>query len=410
MADQDKIETRYNYMWIHNVFGHFVKDTMDYFAEYLYPRFSPWKVIGTFDKAVEYINKNRLMGRDADQPQRPGLILDPSGEFNFDDTYGKLPYRYPNLAPGWVKYVYEPIYQDEQVLITVAFGRLVGEFNFLALMSSFYEYTDMKVFINLIFGGTERPIFPRWFNSFIILPPEIYNYEYYNDVTGMHYHLNLDKAYHQLVRTTNTDEVVYPCRIKPRYKLTNMTDSSARLGGVDNLPDWKLAFTLSYEVEIPTYLVLESDYLAKSVQVNINYGSCYSSNEVYLQNSVPTTITSFTSNVELNIDSTSNTETIIYPDQATIKEIAPRLFKTRYYHILTKEEADSTTVIEITLPEQIIDHQLLSLVSKAGPLTYWDHYKITNNGWEITIDKTHVTLEEKDILEIYVYEYMKDEM
>jgi len=52
----------------------------------------------------------------------------------------------------------------------------------------------------------------------------------------------------------------------------------------------------------------------------------------------------------------------------------------------------------------------LSLVSKAGPLTYWDHYKITNNGWEITIDKTHVTLEEKDILEIYVYEYMKDEM
>ena len=170
MADKDKITSRYNYFWIHNVFGHFVKDTMDYFAEYLYPRFSPWKVIGTFDKAVETINKQQELNRETDQPLRPGLILDPSGDFGLDENYGKMMYRFPNLAPGFIKYMYQPIYQDENVLITVGFTRLVGEFNFLALMSSFYEYTDMKVFLNLIFGGYDRPIFPQWFNSFIILP------------------------------------------------------------------------------------------------------------------------------------------------------------------------------------------------------------------------------------------------
>ena len=66
MADKDKITSRYNYFWIHNVFGHFVKDTMDYFAEYLYPRFSPWKVIGTFDKAVETIVKAANTGKIGD--------------------------------------------------------------------------------------------------------------------------------------------------------------------------------------------------------------------------------------------------------------------------------------------------------------------------------------------------------
>ena len=142
MADSDKIETRYNYFWIHNVFGHFVKDTLDYFADYLYPRFT-WKVVGTYDKALEYLNKQVQYARETDQPMRPALICDPSGEFSFDETYGKQPWRYPNLAPGFAKYMFHPIYQDQNVLITVAFSRMVGELNFIGLMSSFYEYTDM---------------------------------------------------------------------------------------------------------------------------------------------------------------------------------------------------------------------------------------------------------------------------
>lgn len=404
-GDEDLITTRYNYFWIHNVFGHFVKDTMDYFADYLYPRFS-WKVIGTYDKAVEYLNKQIQYARETDQPMLPALVLDPSGDFEFDETYGKMLYRFPNLAPGFAKYLWTPIYQDQNILITVGFGRVIGEFNFTAILSSFYEYTDMRVFLNMIFGGKDRYIYPRWFNSFIILPEEIYNYEYTNDATGEHYTINIDESYNQLVKTTNTNEVVYPCRIRPKYRLTSLSDSSTKLGGVANLPDWKLNFTLSYEIEIPTYLVLETDYLAEKLSVNIGYESCYTANQIYSDVSEnPASIESFDSNVAHGLDSTSNTE-ITFPTEATIDNKKSRIFKTRYYHIVTQSEVDSTTVVEITIPEVVLDRNLLRLNGKYGNLAYGDHYTINNEGTILTINKEHVTLELGDILEIYIYGYI----
>jgi len=401
MADSHKIETRYNYFWIHNVFGSFIKDTMDYFADYLYPRIT-WKVIGTYDKAVEYYNKTILLGRESDQPQLPGLILDPSGDFNVDETYGKFLYRFPNLAPGQLKYVYDPIYQDENILITVGFSRFIGEINFIGLMSSFYEYYDMKVFLNLIFGGNDRPIYPRYFTSFIILPEEIKSYKYENDVTGLSYNLNIENSYSRLVKTTNTNEVVFPVNIKPLYKLTGMSDASNRLGGTTNLPSYKLNFTVAYEIELPTFLVLESDYLAKTVKININYGSCYSVNNSYSLSTVPDSINEIDSTVDLGLDATSNS-TVTFPEEATVTDLGFMSFKTRYYYIATHSDETSTTYIDITIPETIVDKDLLKVNTKQGLLVYGDEYTIEESGTIIRINKTVVSITQGDVIELYIY-------
>jgi predicted chitinase len=42
-----------------------------------------------------------------------------------------------------------------------------------------------------------------------------------------------------------------------------------------------LGFNINYEVEIPTFIVLETNYLAEKLSININYGSCYTANKVY---------------------------------------------------------------------------------------------------------------------------------
>jgi hypothetical protein len=401
MADSDKIETRYNYFWIHNVFGSFIKDTMDYFAGYLYPRFQ-WTVIGTYDKAVQYYNQTLTLQREADQPQLPGLVLDPSGDFGVDETYGKFLYRFPNLAPGQAKYVWEPIYQDQHVLITCAFGRFVGELNFIGLMSSFYEYYDMKVFLNLIFGGPDRIIYPRWFNSFIIIPEEIRSYRYENDVTGLSYDLNIADSYNQLVKTTNTNELVYPCRIKPLYKLTGMSDSSTRLGGTSNLPDWKLSFTIAYEIELPTWLILESDYLAEKIKINVNYGSCYTVNDVYSHEIVPVNISSVEVNEDHGLDSTSNSE-ITFPTENTITNKRDLVFNTRYYYIVTQSDETSTTYVDIDMPETVTDKDLMKLNGKEGIYDYGDNYTLESIGTILRINKSTVTLTTGDILEIYIY-------
>ena len=399
-SDAKMIDTRYNFFWIHNVFGSFVKDTMEYFSSYLYPRFE-WKIVATYDKAVEYLNKEAQYGRQTDQPMKPALVLDPSGDFGFDDSYGKLAYRFPNLAPGFAKYVYTPIYQDKNVIITVAFGRMVGEFQFTALLSSFYEYTDMRVFLNLVFGGENRFIYPQWFNSFIILPPEIYNYTYVNDVTGETYKIDLADAHSQLVKTTNTDEIVYPCRILPRYKLTSMSDASTKLGGSDSLPEWKLNFTLSYECEMPTYIVLETDYWAEHAKININYGSVYSENSLY---NIPVNVDSFESTVNMGLDETSNS-VITYPGSVTLGDRTSKILKDKYLHIITHDEEIAPSTISISIPERISSIDLLTLVDKNGIYVYGDYYTINILSQLIIIDKTLVSYNVGDVLEIYIYEY-----
>lgn len=406
MGDDDKISTRYNYQFIHNVLADFYKDMLDYFADYLYPRFGAWRVVGTYTKAIEYLLKQIQYDREIDMPMIPAIILNPSGDFVMDETYGMMMWRYPNLMPGFMTRIFEPIYQDENVKINVGFSRLKGEVEFLTLYDSYYEYADTRIFLNLIFGGLNRYIYPRYFNSFIILPSEIYDYEYKNPVTGQDYTIHIPHTYNKLVKTTNKDEVVYPCTILPRFKMTNMSDASTKFGGIDRLPDWRLTFSVEYEIEIPTFLVLQTDYLVEKINLDIKYGSCYSANNIYGSLEVPPDeMMSFSGNLDYVFDSTEGT-LIETPTEATLSDKKTRRFKTRYYHIVTQEEEDSTTDVDIVLPETITDNMLLLLYGKYGPFAYGDHYTINTAGTILTIHVQYVQLVKGDIIELYVYEYI----
>jgi len=419
MSDSEKIETRYNYQFIHNVFGHFMQDTLDYFADYLYPRFENWKIISTYDKAIQYLNQlSAGDGHETDMPTKPALILNPSGDFDFDEAGGRQPWRNPNIAPGILKYLFEPIYKDQNIIITPGFSRIKGELEFMAILSSFYEYCDFKILLGLIFGGKDKFIYPQWFNSFIILPQEIYDYTYTNQYTGVSYKINISEIESRLIKTTNRNEVVFPCRILPRYRLTGISDGSEKYGGTEKLPEWKLNFTLEYEVEIPSFIVLESDYIVKDFKINMSYGSCYSSNSDYNSEDIPTNIFSFngeltyydpdsTSEIEIDLDSTSSV-LIDYdgPDHTNITNKKELIFKTRYFHIVTKSEEDSETTIEFQMPEYITDKNLLVVQGKFGRLNYGDHFILSSDGWTITIYKRYVDLQREEILELFVYDWV----
>ena len=159
--------SRYHYTFIHNAFGSFIENSLYYFADYLYPRFE-YKVIGNYNKNVEYINKLDQYGRETDKPELPAIILNPSGDFNLDDanSSAKQLWRFPNLLPGFANRLYEPIYLDNNISVNVAFTRLKGEFELLMLLNSYYEYFDVKLLLIQIFGGENRYIYPRFFNSF----------------------------------------------------------------------------------------------------------------------------------------------------------------------------------------------------------------------------------------------------
>lgn len=390
------------YFFIHNVYANFFKDSLDYFSLHLYPRFE-YKVVGTYDKAVEYLNKECELNREADKPNLPALILNPSGDFDLADANagGKQLWRFPNLAPGMLKRTFDPVYQDKNVQISPGFIRIQGDIELLMLLNSFYEYCDLKMLFLQIFAGYERWIYPQFFTTFIIIPEELINYRYTNPYTGLSYKLDWDSAgaYTKLVKTIAQDKLVLPCNIKPTYKLTSVSDGSTRHGGADALADWRLNAVIRYEVEIPSFLVLQSDYLVENVDININSGSAYS---VYTDYTVPTLQMKYRTHYDWGLDETSHS--IINLDSTCSESFVGEYdFSTRYFHIVTQAEVDSTGDLNITLTEEVDDLEAVKINSKYGPMNYGDHYYFKDGGYTLVIKRDNVEIEKGMVIEIYMY-------
>jgi len=400
MADVNKVPTRYHYEYIHNVFASFYEDVLEYFSGYLQPRFEH-TVVSTYDKAVEYLTKVDQYDREVDQPNLPAMILNPSGDFGISENGGMQFWRFPNLAPALAKRLFYPVYQDSNMMVTVGFSRFKGTMEIISLVNSIYEYMDVKVLFTQIFGGENRPIYPRYFDSIIIIPDALHNYRYKNEYTKANYKIDWAGAGAniQLIRTTNQNEYVIPVHIKPWFKLIGMSDGSEKYGGTDKLSSWRLVSNIEYEVEIPTYMMLESDYLAENMKMTIKYGSAYSA---YTSHQPPNNRDIIKTSWVWGLDDTSNSE-IDYDTTSEIDYTKSLVFKTRYYHVITEQEAQSTTDIDITLPETITDKDYLVVNSRYGEMEYGDHYTIINDGNTLRLKVDNVTLSANQIIELYVY-------
>lgn len=390
------------YHYIHYAYSDFFRAILDYIDE-LYPRFH-WKVITTYQKAVEYLSKKAQYGREVDQPNVPALVLDPSGEIIPDDISGRFLWRYPYMMPDFAFKLFTPIYQDANVIITPCFSRFKGEVQVYALLSSIYEYLDFKNLVNIYWAGPDRYFYPFWLHSYIILPKDVYEYHYHNPYTGVDYDVNIPQISTQLVKTTNINEVVYPFRVRPRFKITNVTDASQRLGGADNLPEWRLNITMDYEIELPTYLVIKTDWMPKYINLDIRSGSTYTYYENdYDKNHIPSVMFGAHYEGDFNMLDGTSTDLILPTDMTAVDEYN-REFKIRYYHIVTKEQAEDLEDLRIRVPEQISDLNLFLLRYKSIILNYEDDYYTEDDGWILVIRKS-VGYKEGDIIELFMYSY-----
>jgi len=391
---------RYIYQFIHNVYADFFRTTADMFLE-VYPLFND-AVIAPYHKAVEYLRQQQKLNREEDKPNLPAMILNPIGEFEVADgaSGGKFLWRHPNLLPGFVKFIFEPVYQDKNVMINVGFLRMKGTIEILALLESFYEYCDFRLLLIQFCGGMDRWIYPSIFTSFIILPDELRDFRYTNEYTGRDYRLNWESAgaYEYLVRSTARNEVVLPVKIRPQYRLTSLGDNSDRYGGTETLADWRMTATFEYEIELPAYMIMQVDYLVQNVVLNVKYGSVFSAHD-YTE--IPSEIKRTVFEYDWGLDETSNS--IFTGDSTSSITYSQDLqFNTRYYHVVTQEEADSTADIIITIPEEITDPSFITLNGPVGPFSYGDHY-VLDDSTTIRIKKENVSLRSGTVVELYTY-------
>jgi hypothetical protein len=407
VSDKNMIDERWTYQFINNIFADFVKASVDYFGD-LYPRFQH-KVVGTYDKAVEYINKIvQYDHRLPNKPNLPAIILNPTGDFGLDETASgarQINFRFPNLAPGLISRLYDPIYEDDDVRVCVGFTRLKGEFEMIALLPSFYEYFDLRVLLIQMFGDVGRVIYPQWFSSFLVLPSELYLYEYKNPYTGVVHSLDWEKSKvsETLIRTTNKNEMVVPVKMRPLYKLVSLSDASVRYGGADSLADWKLGFNVEYQLEMPSMMMVLTNHLVNNVKLEVRNVLNYSPITQYDVNIYPSRDI-LKLHWDVSIDSTSEDYFQVVVGDVEEVENKDLILTNTYIHIVTQQEADSTSDVVIDLPEQIIaDPDILLLLSTYGYMDYKDHYDISEDGWKLTIKKQYVELVKGQVIKLLYY-------
>ncbi len=399
----DNLNFHYNY--IHNAFGSFFGRSLDYFADSL--RGFKHQLVSTYDKAIEYI---RNAPEELEHPNLPAIILNPTGDFTISDNgTGKTLYRFPNLVPGYISNIFDPIYADSNVEINVGFTRIKGEFELIFLLNSFYEYCDMRFFMLQLMGGEGRVIYPEYINTYLILPDEVKNYTYNNEYTGVNYTLDWQSAgaYDHLIPTINKNEVVFPCRIRPWYKLISLSDGSEKYGGTDSLAQWRLTASIEYEVEIPSFLIIKTDYLAQNLVLEMQFGSAYSefkeppiNRELTYYNW--TTVEDEQASILLNFS---------LPDESEIIQRLSLILNERYYHLFNESDVNTTEDLIIDSPSKIYKPEFIILNSKKGNLNYGSDYLISSDGMQIIVKNQRlIQFSENDILEIYIYQLTSDEI
>ena len=264
------------HFFINNCFGSFYRGLLNWFGDSFYPEFN-YKVIGTYDKAIEYFNKTLENAGEIETNILPSITLDPSGEFEPEERGGRFSWQYPNLSPTLGARLFKPIYQDDQVKVTPVFTRFQGTCEMSMWCRSIYEYLDIRTALYMWSGGIGRILRPTTFWSYIVVPDEILDFNYTNDVTGQTYQLDWRSTDAAMTLIKNMDQmkVVYPVQLTPWFQIDSISDSSQKQGGTE-LASYRLNTTLKYEIELPTYLVVDSDWKLDRTMITISMGSVYS--------------------------------------------------------------------------------------------------------------------------------------
>lgn len=243
-----------NQFFVHNVFGNFFRGVLDWFGDDFYPRFN-YKIIGTYDKAVEFFNKKKQLGHEVDTNLLPSITLDPNLDFSPEERAGRFLWQYATLAPGLGFRVNNYIDLKEQdITITPVFTRYQGTFELIFWMSSVYELLDFRTMLLQFCGGFGRWIRPKYFWSYIILPDEIEQFK--NDKNIPIDWGNTDCTI-ILIDTIKKYKRAVPLALDAIWKLDSLNDNSTKYGG-DNIAEYKLSATFTYECNIPTYMVVNT--------------------------------------------------------------------------------------------------------------------------------------------------------
>jgi hypothetical protein len=395
----NKYSSTGQYFFVNNCIGSFYRGILDWFGDEFYCR-TNYKVIGTYEKSVEFFNKKCELGREVDTNILPSLTLDPSYDFQPEERGGRFLWQSQWQAAGLGERVFDSykVGLDEQcVRLTPVFSRYQGSFELIWWLNSVYELLDVRTYLYQFSSGIGRIMRPKCFECFIILPDAILEHE---DGNGVPVDWSNTEMTVRKITNMNKDMATMPILLNPWFKFDAISDATQKYGG-DDIAEYKLSVTVNYEIELPTYVVITPHAKLKFVDLNMSMDAAYSR---YGLNPI---IDPNTGLAAKRSDESGEREDV--PGVTTVGGAHDQLptnlidFTERAYYKFTEADEDDEEgwfVISNPFAPDVTD-PYIKLISYEGEILYGD-------GWRFNADRTNIEVKiepkENELVEFFRYQ------
>lgn len=418
----------HHYTMINNVFGRFVSGLAHYLRTELIPRTQD-TIISTYEKAIEHTRQRKKLAGENWSPKYPFLIIDPQIDLEPDPQAGRFLHGYPSFYQKFAAKLYKPnIYEDDNITISPILNRYRGTIECILYNSSIYEMIDNRVWIQQFFGGIGRPIYPKSFQTFIVIPDEYRTFTYKNRYTNEEYLMDWDSSNNSsqilLIKNINQDKLVFPFYITPFITLTGISDGADRYGGGsgDMIGDHRLNISLEWECSLPTHMLFSARYVPiPSIPMEFTFATKFK----YIKNPITNDLLQIAD--ELQSISDFGDESVLqshpekFNDTSTYERYTDRaskldlVYDRSFNYILTASDIsgltipdDSTSIgnnVIINLNERILDERYIRVRAKTGELDRDLQWKLADDEESIELLWNGVKnlFDEDDIIFILIY-------
>lgn len=237
----------------HTSIGPFISCLKDYFNDRIYD--FKFTVVGTYHKAIQAIEQKKHINKDWEKMGGFSPILSFTPQLIEPVVPVDLYWKYSNLHPYQVKWNQAPLFRSGPNMLHVITRRMLGNVDFRIFCDSLMEVHDVYLSVIDGFRGLNKVSHLPWMKQYLVVSDEIRLFQDDNNIIAIDWEDSTIKL--EYFPGINKDKYYIPLNIVPQITLQSFSDSSSFFGGGD-LPEYSLQGNLSFEMEIPVLMTIET--------------------------------------------------------------------------------------------------------------------------------------------------------
>lgn len=224
-------------------------------------------MIGSFDKAIQYVDQmnNEGMTSTGDMMSYlPMIVFTPTLEE--PDRFTDFLWNYAGGRPFIVNWNHPPIIFEDGTALNICTRRMKGNIDLRIFCESQPEEHDIHMAFLNWFKGLNTYTVLNNIQEYFVLDEQIRLFTDRREQIVLD--LNNSNISHKLVQSTNKNQYVIPIPAAPLLMLTSLSDASSLYGG-NGLSEYALSGSISYELEIPSVITLQTDLTIVDIDVDV---------------------------------------------------------------------------------------------------------------------------------------------